>query len=79
MSVQDEPYYEAPAIATAAWKGQLDKLKKLVKDGADVNARDSAGGKGGQGSAPLVLAVEKASSHGRHIVSVGGIQHHMLL
>lgn len=61
LRVQDEPYPGAPPLAIAAWKGQTEKAKKLLKDGADVNKRGQAGDKGATPEAPLVCAINKAS------------------
>lgn len=61
LHVQDEPYPGAPPLAIAAWKGQTEKAKKLLKDGADVNKRGQADDKGATPEAPLVCAINKAS------------------
>jgi ankyrin repeat protein len=61
-----EPYPGATPLATAAWKGQVDKVKKLLKEGADVNKRGDSVDKGASPEAPLLLAVDKAS-HLRHL------------
>lgn len=60
LPAQDEPYPDAPALATAAWKGQVEKVKKLVKDGADLNQRgQDPDSKGPSPDAPLVFAISK--------------------
>ena len=57
-----EPYPGATPLATAAWKGQVDKVKKLLKEGADVNKRSDFVDKGASPEAPLLLAIDKAST-----------------
>ncbi|KAL3135088.1 hypothetical protein ABBQ32_008033 [Trebouxia sp. C0010 RCD-2024] len=59
--LQERPYPDAPALPTAAWHGQVAKVKKLIKEGADVNQRGSGEDKVIP-QAPLSLAIEKAST-----------------
>lgn len=62
FALQEQPYPDATALATAAWKGQVEKVKKLIKEGADVNERGLSEQKGFSPESPLQLAVDKASS-----------------
>lgn len=61
-----EPYPGATPLATAAWRGQVAKVKKLLKEGADVNKRGDSTDKGASPEAPLLLAINKAS-HLQHL------------
>ncbi len=63
-----EPHPRATPLATAAWKGQVDKVKKLLKEGAEVNKRGDFVDKGPSPEAPLLLAIDKAS-HLQHLSS----------
>lgn len=62
FALQEQPYPDATALATAAWKGQVEKVKKLIKEGADVNERGLSEQKGFKPESPLQLAIDKASS-----------------
>lgn len=70
--LQERPYPDAPALPTAAWHGQVAKVKKLIKEGADVNQRGSGEDKVIP-QAPLSLAIEKAST------VLGACEAHFLL
>lgn len=61
-ALQEQPYSDATALATAAWKVQVEKVKKLIKEGADVNERGVSEQKGFNPESPLQLAINKASS-----------------
>lgn len=50
---------DATALATAVWNGQVGKVKKLIKEGADVNERGLMEQKGFMPASPLQLAIEK--------------------
>lgn len=58
--LQEQPYPDAPPLPTAAWHGQVEKVKKLIKEGADLNQRGPNWGKTAP-QAPLALAIGKAS------------------
>ena len=62
MQAPDTPYENATPLAVAVWRDQPDKVRKLLRDGADVNQRggDEFGKGGSSGAAPIHLAISKA-------------------
>ena len=57
--LQEKLYTDATALATAAWNGQVEKVKKLIKEGADVSERGLSQQKGFTPESPLQLAIDK--------------------
>ena len=55
-------FYELPTtpIHEAAWKGDVPRIRQLVKDGADVNGPDAVGG------TPLYWAARGGHALGPH-------------
>jgi ankyrin repeat protein len=55
-------FYERPStpLATAAWNGDLDTVRRLIRDGANINEADSVGG------TPLHLAARGGHPIGPH-------------
>ena len=55
--VQSTPYEGASPLALAVWRNQIEKVRKLLRDGADVNKRGPDVGKGSYGDPPIHLAI----------------------
>ena len=56
---EDVPYENASPLALAVWRNQGSKVRKLLRDGADVNQRGPQLGKGNHGDNPIHLAIKK--------------------
>lgn len=55
----DVPYKDASPLALAVWRNQADKVRELLRDGADVNKHGPAIDKGNHGDPLIHLAIKK--------------------